>query len=101
MRSMVEGASVSTLRFRCRKIFEARGPSPPRPGAPLPPRYARSPFPAVAGQDILILPDDDLGADRHAGIEIDHVVVDEPEAAGRDGLADGLRRVGAMDAIDG
>jgi hypothetical protein len=33
-----------------------------------------------------VLPDDDLGADVHPAIEIDHVVIDQPEAAGRDGL---------------
>src|SRR5271166_5926222 len=47
------------------------------------------------------LPDDDLRSDRHASIEIGDVIVDEAEAAGRDGVADRLRLVGAMDAIDG
>src|SRR5208337_877087 len=47
------------------------------------------------------LPDDDLRSDRHAAIEIGDVIVDEAEAAGRDGVADRLRLVGAMDAIDG
>ena len=56
---------------------------------------------SLANDDVLILPDDDLGADRHAVVEIRHVVIDQPEAAGRNGLADGLRRVGAVDAVDG
>ena len=34
----------------------------------------------------LVLPHDDLGADVHPAIEIDDVVVDQPEAAGRDRL---------------
>src|SRR5688572_30868412 len=41
-----------------------------------------------------------LGADRHAVVEMDHVLVDHADAAGRDALADrmGLRR--AVDAIE-
>src|SRR5271157_1417979 len=45
--------------------------------------------------------DDDLRSDRHAIIEIGDVLVDEAEAAGRDGVADRLRLVGAVDAVDG
>ena len=30
----------------------------------------------------LVLPDDDLGADIDPAIQIDHVVIDEPKAAG-------------------
>ena len=51
--------------------------------------------------DESVLPHDDLGADVHPVIEIDDVVVDQPEAAGRDGLTDCLRRIGTVDAIDG
>src|SRR5215470_9126672 len=46
-----------------------------------------------------LLPDDDLGANRHAVIEIGDVAVDEAEAAGGDGGADRVRTVGAVDAI--
>src|SRR5271165_123163 len=47
------------------------------------------------------LSDDHLRADGNAIEEIDDVVVDEPEAARRDGVADRLGLVGAMNAIDG
>src|SRR5271166_6783927 len=47
------------------------------------------------------LPDDDLGADRHPIVKVDHVVVDEPKAARRDGVADRLRLVRAVDAVHG
>ena len=40
-----------------------------------------------------------MGADRHPVIEISHVVIDQAEAAGRDGLPDRFRRVGAVDAM--
>src|SRR5262245_22485700 len=43
---------------------------------------------------------DHLGADRHAVIEIDDLVVDQTEAAGRHRVSDCIRRIGAMDAID-
>ena len=49
---------------------------------------------------ISVLPHDDARADRHAVVEVDHVVVDQAEAAGRDRVADRLRRVGAVDAVD-
>src|SRR5579883_52633 len=45
--------------------------------------------------------DDDAGSDRHAVVKIDDVVVDQAEAARRDGVADRLRLIGAVDAIDG
>src|SRR5262249_38627838 len=47
-----------------------------------------------------LLADDDLGADRNPLVEIHDVAVDQPEAPGRNGAADGLRLIGAMDAID-
>jgi putative ABC transport system substrate-binding protein len=40
-----------------------------------------------------------MGADRHPVIEISHVAIDQAEAAGRDGLPDRFRRVGAVDAM--
>jgi hypothetical protein len=49
MRSMVEGARDSPLLRRCKRYsFVERVSSSP---APLPPRYARSPFPAIAGKE--------------------------------------------------
>src|SRR5665213_4266693 len=48
-----------------------------------------------------LLPDDDLGADRNAVVEIGDVGIDQPEAAGRDLGADRIRPVGAVDAVDG
>ena len=42
-----------------------------------------------------------MGADIHPVVEIGHVVVDQAEAARRHRLTDGLRRVGAVDAVDG
>ena len=42
-----------------------------------------------------------MGADRNPAIKVGHVVIDEPEAARRNRLADRLRRVGAVDAING
>src|SRR5438552_7340026 len=48
-----------------------------------------------------LLPHDDLGADRYVIVEIAHVGVDEAEAAGGDLGADGIRPVGAVDAVDG
>src|SRR5689334_14864077 len=56
----------------------------------------RKPSPSQLG----LLPDDDLGANRHAVIEVGDVGVDEAEAAGGDGGADRVRTVGAVDAID-
>src|SRR3954453_1033276 len=48
-----------------------------------------------------LLPDNDLGTDRNALVEVGDVGVDQPEAAGRDLGADGVGPVGAVDAIDG
>src|SRR6478736_5051018 len=45
------------------------------------------------------LPDDDLGADRHAFVEVGDVAVDQAEAAGGDGGADRVGPVGAVNAI--
>src|SRR5579872_3915659 len=44
--------------------------------------------------------DDDARSDRHAIKEIDDVIVDQPEAARRDGVAYRLGLVRAMDTID-
>ncbi|GCC47894.1 hypothetical protein chiPu_0031847, partial [Chiloscyllium punctatum] len=43
---------------------------------------------------------DDLGADIDATVEIDHVLVAHPDAAGRDVGADRPGLVGAVDAIE-
>src|SRR5712672_2040262 len=48
-----------------------------------------------------LLPHDNLGADRNTLIEVGHVGVDQPETAGRDGGADRIRPIGAVDTIDG
>src|SRR5882724_1550220 len=48
-----------------------------------------------------LLPHDNLGADRNTLIEVGHVGIDQPEAAGRDGGADRIGPVGAVDTIDG
>src|SRR5580698_2102449 len=45
--------------------------------------------------------DDDARPDRHAVIEVDDVVVDQAEAARRDGVADRIGLVRPVDAIDG
>jgi hypothetical protein len=42
-----------------------------------------------------------LGSDRHAAIEVGNVLVDHAEAPRRYSLANRLRRIGAVDAIDG
>src|SRR3954470_11585963 len=48
-----------------------------------------------------LLPHDDLGADGDAVVEIGDVGIDQPEAAGRNGGADRVRPVGAVNAIHG
>src|SRR5712672_4465518 len=48
-----------------------------------------------------LLPHDYLSADWNAPVEIGDVGIDQPKATGRDGGADRIRPVGAMDAIDG
>ena len=40
------------------------------------------------------------GADVHAAVEVGDVLVGQADAAGGHALADGVRRVGAVDAID-
>src|SRR5690606_7844814 len=57
--------------------------------------------PRVDGSERGGMADDDLAADRHAGIEVDHIAIGEAEAAGGDGMADGFRLVRPVDAIDG
>src|SRR5271156_2814566 len=47
-----------------------------------------------------LLPDHDLGAHRHATIEIGDVGIDQAETAGGDLGADRIRPVGAVNAID-
>src|SRR5258708_33905487 len=47
-----------------------------------------------------LLPDDDLGADRHALIEVGDIGIDQPEAAGGHRGADRVGPVGAVDAVD-
>jgi hypothetical protein len=42
-----------------------------------------------------------MGADGHAAIEVSDVVIHQSKTAGRNCVADSLRRVGAMDAING
>src|SRR6476659_9928471 len=46
-----------------------------------------------------LLPDDDLGADGYAFVEVGDVAIDQPEAAGGDGGADRVGPVGAVNAI--
>ena len=102
---------VQVLRARCRpdpgRGGSRRKPDEPRarlrrvaPAAiPLPPgllllgeRPGRSVRAAPASDH------DDLGAHADAVVEVDHVLVQHPEAAGRGGPSDALRRVGAVDA---
>src|SRR5271166_627804 len=44
--------------------------------------------------------DDHLRADRHVIVEIRDVLIDQPEAAGRDGVANRLGLVGPVNAVD-
>ena len=48
-----------------------------------------------------LLPDDDLGADRNALVQVGNVGIDQPETAGRNSGADGVGPVGAVNAIHG
>jgi hypothetical protein len=41
------------------------------------PRFTRARF--IECHFVLVLPDDNLGADRHAIVKIDHIVIDEAE----------------------
>src|SRR5690242_244123 len=43
---------------------------------------------------------DDGRAHLHAAVEIDHVLVGQADAAGRNGLADVFRLVGAVNAVE-
>src|SRR5262249_26406718 len=45
--------------------------------------------------------DHDFGADVHAAVEIGHVIIEHADAAARHLMADGGRRVGPVDTIDG
>src|SRR4051812_34837457 len=47
-----------------------------------------------------LLPDDDFDADRHALVKVGNVGINQPEAAGRNGGADRVRPVGAVNAVD-
>src|SRR5919106_3482802 len=64
-----------------------------------PKNWAMKPPPGKRS-DFRTLPDDDLGADRNAFVEIGHVGIGQTEAARRHRGADGLRLVGAMNAVD-
>src|SRR4051794_25988664 len=44
--------------------------------------------------------DDDFGADLHTVVEVDHVLVEHADAARRHRLADRLRLVRAVDAVE-
>src|SRR5690606_26872370 len=57
--------------------------------------FAARPFIRLWNSD-----DDDLGADLHALIKVDDVLIAHPEAAGRNGLADRVRLVRAVNAIE-
>src|SRR3954467_905378 len=65
-----------------------------------PMNLAICPSPAELRSDFRTLPDHDLGADRNALEKVAHVGIGQPEAAGRHRSADGLRLVGAVDAVD-
>src|SRR3984893_18532242 len=54
----------------------------------------------MAWSQFWLLSDDQLGADRKPIVEIDDVAVDQTKASAGDRAADGLRLIGAMDAID-
>ena len=43
---------------------------------------------------------DDLGADRNASVEVDDVRIDQAEASGGHGMADRLRLICAVHAVD-
>src|ERR1700730_7485618 len=54
----------------------------------------------MACSKLRLLPDDDLGPDRDAVVEIDDVAIDQAEASGRNRASDGLRLIGAVNTID-
>src|ERR1700737_769773 len=76
-----------------------------KPGRPVLTPHSTSPRRAgrfrVPWSQFRVLPHDDLGGGRDTLIEIGDVGIDQPEATGRDGGADRIRPVGAVDAIDG
>src|SRR5580700_5695070 len=53
-----------------------------------------------APSQLRLLPDNDLGPDRYAIVQVRYIAVDEAEAARGHGAADGLRLVRAVNAID-
>jgi hypothetical protein len=86
MRSMVEGASEMTPLVVSGLMRAVNGEDRvdffgASRLTPLPPRFARSPLPRFRGAGCLVLPHDHVRADLHAAVEIDHVVIDQAEAA--------------------
>src|SRR6266849_8257238 len=55
---------------------------------------------AQHSSQLRLLPDDDLGPDRNSIVEVDDVAIDQAEASGRNRASDGLRLIGAVNAID-
>src|SRR5690242_19854989 len=58
-------------------------------------------LPLAAALELGFLPHHHAGTDRDAAIEVGDVRIDQAEAAGGYGGADGIRPVGAVDAVDG
>src|SRR6476619_1962148 len=71
-----------------------------RPVAKLRPKNPAMTVLPRARSDFRTLPDDHLGAHRNAVVEIGDIRVGQPETARRHRGADGLRLVGAVNAID-
>src|SRR6476620_4073553 len=71
-----------------------------RPVAKLRPKNPAMTVLPAPRSDFRPLPDNHLGADRNAVVEIGHIRVGQAEAARRHRGADGLRLVGAVNAID-
>src|SRR5215813_10905877 len=57
-------------------------------------------MPILARTESVLLLHDHLGPDRDAVVEVDDLVVDQPEAARRHRVPDGLGRIGAVNAVD-
>src|SRR5450830_1726691 len=55
----------------------------------------------IARSQFWVLPDDNFCPDWSAIIKISDIVIDQAETSGRNGCSDGLRLIGAVDAIDG
>src|ERR1017187_8113695 len=55
----------------------------------------------TARSQLRLLADDHFGPDRNAIVQIDDIGIDQAETSRRHGRSDGLRRIGAVDAIDG